>query len=130
MSKKLDARAFQTQTIPENKVIDFPIILEYDSYKNFQLCYARHKEQEHEFRFLLEQVSEGNCDLFLSASEEYPSQMSSQWKSDGEGDEQIILHSTDRELQESSIQTIFIAILGKSSMNECKLNIEIRTNYG
>jgi len=126
---KLDERSnFQIQTIPENKVIDFPIILEYDSYKNFQLCFAKHKGHEHEFRFLLEQVSEGDCDMYISAFEEYPSQISSQWKSDHEGDDMIVIHSNDEEfLRESELQTLFIAVTGKASMNECKLNIEIRT---
>lgn len=126
-SKIYESRSFQTQTIPENKVTYFPIILEYDSYKNFQLCFAKHNGHEHEFRFFLEQVSEGDCDLYISATEEYPSQMSSQWKSDHEGDDIIIVYSDDQKLRESDLHTLFIAVTGKSSMNECKLNIEIRT---
>lgn len=127
VTKLLDSKRFQTQSIPENKIISFPMILEYDTYKNYQLCFARHKGHEHTFNFFLEDVSEGDCDMYLSAKEEYPSQFSSQWKSNNDGDDRITIQSTDEELRSSAMQTLFIAVTGKGQMNECKLNVEIRT---
>lgn len=114
-----------SEIITDNKRTFLPLIIEIDSFKNFQLCFANDNVHAHSIKIVLEHVSEGDCDMYLSASEEYPSQINWNWKSNNPGDDSITLPTYADEFKMANLNALFIAVTGKQTMNECKLNIDI-----
>jgi hypothetical protein len=114
-----------SEVIVDNKRTFIPLIIEIDSFKNFQLCFANSDHHHHSIKISLEHISEGDCDIYSSASEEYPSQINWNWKSNNPGDDSLTLLTNADEFKKASLNAVFIAITGKQTMNECKLNIEI-----
>jgi len=120
------ASTMYSEVILDNKRTFIPLIIEIDSFKNFQLCFANSDHHEHSIKISLEHISEGDCDIYSSASEEYPSQINWNWKSNNQGDDSLVLLTTASEFKKANLNALFIAITGKQTMNECKLNIEIK----
>lgn len=118
------ASTMYSEVIYDNKRSFTPLIIEIDTFKNFQLCFAA-GDHVHSIKIVLEHVSEGDCDMYLSAAEEYPSQINWNWKSNNPGDDSLTLLTSAEEFAKAGLNALFIAVTGKQTMNECKLNIEI-----
>ena len=110
--------------MPYNENIQFPLLVETGSYKNYQLCFPKRPNRIYSYALEVYRVSEGDCDMYLSASSTYPNSIDFDWKADSSSTDKIVIKSTDPHFSKES-NMLFVSVTGKAVMNECKLNLEI-----
>lgn len=113
----------ETEVIENEEVVQLFSVTSKE-YQYRQLCLGSHSHP-HSIAISLDS-SVGDCDFYLSASNESPSNSDWDWRSnESRHRDSIIIYSYAKEFQQANSQSIFIGIIGKLEENRCKLKVTV-----
>ena len=128
---KIDTESFSGTLIESEKSISYDINLSQSSWKYYQLCFSSSDLVHDQFILSIDLVSSvGDCDMYLSASEPYPSSSSWDWRSiETVKKDELRIESFAREFTSTTTQrshALYIGITAQSQgPNICKLSLLI-----